>query len=65
MQIASKLNPDDATTLHCLGMWCWAFADMPGWQHTMASYLFATPPTATYRDAEKFFLQAERGDILL
>nr|CAB3244566.1 regulator of microtubule dynamics protein 1-like [Phallusia mammillata] len=62
LQRASELNPKDATTLHCLGMWCFVFADMPGWQRTIASFIFGTPPTSTFPEAAEYFMQAERVD---
>ncbi|CAK8682439.1 unnamed protein product [Clavelina lepadiformis] len=62
LQRATELNPNDATTLHCLGMWCFAFADMPRWQHMIAGMIFGTPPTSNYDEAAEYFMQAERVD---
>uniref|UniRef100_H2Z224 Regulator of microtubule dynamics protein 1 n=1 Tax=Ciona savignyi TaxID=51511 RepID=H2Z224_CIOSA len=62
LERAIELNPSDATTLHCLGMWCFVFADMPWWQHKMAAVIFGTPPSATYKEAAEYFMQAERVD---
>nr|XP_026691043.1 regulator of microtubule dynamics protein 1 [Ciona intestinalis] len=62
LERATELNPSDATTLHCLGMWCFAFADMPWWQHKMAAVIFGTPPSSTYKEAADYFMQAERVD---
>lgn len=59
---AVELNPHDATSIHSLGYWCYVFADMPWYQRKIASVLFATPPTATYEDALRHFLEAEKVD---
>ncbi|KAL5022226.1 hypothetical protein ScPMuIL_001381 [Solemya velum] len=59
---AVELNPRDATSIHSLGYWCYLFADMPWYQRKIAGALFATPPTSTYKEALKYFLQAEAVD---
>lgn len=59
---AIELNPKDATSVHLLGYWCFVFADMPWYQQKIASVLFATPPTSTYKEALDYFLQAEAID---
>ncbi|XP_014679408.1 PREDICTED: regulator of microtubule dynamics protein 1-like isoform X4 [Priapulus caudatus] len=59
---AIALNPQDATSIHSLGYWCFVFADMPWYQRKIASMLFATPPTSTYEEALKYFLDAENVD---
>ena len=42
-------------------MWCYTFADMPGWQRRMAAWLFNTPPSSNYEEALVQFLKAEEG----
>jgi len=59
---AIELNPKDATSIYCLGMWCYTFADMPGWQRRMAAWLFNTPPSSNYEEALVQFLKAEEVD---
>ncbi|GFO20712.1 regulator of microtubule dynamics protein 1-like [Plakobranchus ocellatus] len=59
---ALELNPKDATTMYCLGYWCFLFADMPWYQRKIASVIFATPPTSTYEEALGYFKQAEETD---
>ncbi|XP_013404794.1 regulator of microtubule dynamics protein 1 [Lingula anatina] len=59
---AVELNPKDATSVHSLGYWCFLFADLPWYQQKIASVIFTTPPTSTYEEALKFFLEAERID---
>lgn len=59
---AIELNPRDATTIHSLGYWCFTIADLPWYQRKVASVIFATPPSSTYEEALKYFLDAERED---
>lgn len=59
---AIDLNPSDATTMYCLGYWCFLFADMPWYQRKIASVVFATPPTSTYEEALDYFLKAEKAE---
>jgi len=59
---AIELNPQDSTSMYCLGMWCFLFADM-GWiQRKAASALFASPPTSTYQEALDYFQRADKAD---
>ncbi|CAL1543847.1 unnamed protein product, partial [Lymnaea stagnalis] len=59
---AIELNPKDATTLYCLGYWCFLFADMAWYQRKIASVLFASPPTSTYDEALDYFKKAEEAE---
>ncbi|XP_012945020.1 regulator of microtubule dynamics protein 1 [Aplysia californica] len=59
---AIELNPKDATTMYCLGLWCFLFADMPWYQRKVASVIFASPPTSTYDEALGYFKQAEEAE---
>lgn len=62
LERAIELNPKDATSLHILGYWCFAFAELPWYQRKVAAVIFSTPPTATYEEALEFFLKAEEVD---
>uniref|UniRef100_A0A1A8G8X6 Regulator of microtubule dynamics protein 1 n=1 Tax=Nothobranchius korthausae TaxID=1143690 RepID=A0A1A8G8X6_9TELE len=62
LEKAIKLNPKDATSLHILGFWCFAFAELPWYQRKVAALIFASPPMSTYEEALEFFLQAEQVD---
>ncbi|XP_029313647.1 regulator of microtubule dynamics protein 1 [Cottoperca gobio] len=62
LEKALELNPKDATSLHILGHWCFAFAELPWYQRKVAAVIFSTPPTATYEEALQFFLKAEEVD---
>lgn len=59
MDLAVTLNPNDATTLHMLGEWCYQITEMPWHQRKIAEVLFASPPHSTYEDALEYFLRAE------
>jgi len=60
MQKAVELYPNDATSYHVLGMWCFSFADLPWYQRQIASVVFATPPTSTYDEALTYFEKGEQ-----
>ncbi|XP_076617326.1 regulator of microtubule dynamics protein 1 isoform X2 [Chaetodon auriga] len=62
LEEAIELNPRDATSLHILGYWCFAFAELPWYQRKVAAIIFASPPTSTYEEALEFFLKAEEVD---
>ncbi|XP_006634393.1 regulator of microtubule dynamics protein 1 [Lepisosteus oculatus] len=62
LEKAITLNPKDATSIHILGLWCFAFAELPWYQHKIAAMIFASPPSSTYEEALSFFLRAEEVD---
>ncbi|XP_062336282.1 regulator of microtubule dynamics protein 1 isoform X2 [Osmerus eperlanus] len=62
LERAIELNPKDATSIHIMGHWCFAFAELPWYQRKVAAMIFASPPTATYEEALAFFLKAEEVD---
>lgn len=62
LERAVELNPKDATSLHILGYWCFAFAELPWYQRKLAAVIFASPPQSTYEEALEFFLKAEEVD---
>ncbi|MEQ2187993.1 hypothetical protein GOODEAATRI_010406 [Goodea atripinnis] len=61
LQRSIELNPKDATSLHILGYWCFAFAELPWYQRKVAAVIFSKPPTSTFEEALEFFLKAEEG----
>jgi len=59
------LDPKDAGIHHLLGTWCFTIANV-GWiERKAAATLFATPPTATYTEAEEHLLKAHELDPTL
>ncbi|CAG4965071.1 unnamed protein product [Colias eurytheme] len=61
MELAIKLNPNDATLLHMLGEWCYQVTEVPWHQRKTAETLFAALPHSTYEDALEYFLKAEEA----
>ncbi|XP_014356164.2 regulator of microtubule dynamics protein 1 [Papilio machaon] len=59
MDLAVILNPNDATTFHMLGEWCFQITEMPWHHRRTAEVLFASLPTSNYEDALEYFLKAE------
>jgi hypothetical protein len=57
-----ELNPNDATTQHCMGKWCWSILQIGWLERQAASLLFGTPPTSTYEECEKYLLASEKLD---
>ena len=56
---AIQINPRDPTSKHLLGLWCFTFADMPWYTAKIAAALFATPPSSSYDESLKLFLDGE------
>ncbi|CAK1601928.1 unnamed protein product [Parnassius mnemosyne] len=56
---AVALNPNDATTLHMLGEWCYQLSEMPWHQRKTTELLFYSLPKSSYEDALEYFLKAE------
>eukprot|EP01135_Chromosphaera_perkinsii_P010146 Nk52_evm12s2039 gene=Nk52_evmTU12s2039 len=59
---ALELKPDDATTRHLLGVWCFTFADMAWYERKVAAAIFGEPPAASYEEALGHFETAEKLD---
>jgi tetratricopeptide (TPR) repeat protein len=56
------LNPNDATLHHCLGSWCFTVSNIGFVERSLASVIFATPPTATSEEAEAHLLKCYELD---
>lgn len=54
-ETAVQLNPQDSTTLHLLGRWCFTVADVSWIERKFASTIISEPPSATFKDALKHF----------
>lgn len=62
---AIELNPQDATSQHCMGKWCWSILQI-GWiERQAASLLFGTPPTSTYDECRGYFLASDAIDATI
>jgi len=56
---AASLKPDDATTQHLLGRWCFGVANIGWMERKLASALFATPPQSSFEEALPYFLKCQ------
>jgi len=56
---AIELNPNDATSRHLVGMWCFSFADLAWYERKIAAVVFGSPPESTYEEALGHFEKAE------
>ena len=55
---ALEYKPKDPTTLHMLGRWCYAVANV-GWiERKLAATLFASPPESSFAEAIGYFQKA-------
>lgn len=59
---AAELAPEVAWNHHMLGQWAYAIADLAGYKRVVASFVFATPPTASFEEALAHFVECERRD---
>eukprot|EP00796_Vickermania_ingenoplastis_P012356 gene12356-8483_t len=60
-----ELNPQDPTSFHCMGSWCWSIMQIGWMERTAATVLFGTPPTSSYEDALKYLQESARlGDSI-
>mmetsp|Transcript_27705 Transcript_27705/g.68490 ORF Transcript_27705/g.68490 Transcript_27705/m.68490 type:complete len:324 (+) Transcript_27705:85-1056(+) len=58
-EAAARLAPGDATSRALLGEWCMGVAGLSAITRSVASAIFASPPTATYKEALQHFIAAE------
>lgn len=56
---AIELNPEDPTSRHLIGMWCFSFADLAWYERKIAAVVFGSPPESTYQEALEHFKKAE------
>jgi len=56
---AATLKPDDSTTQHLLGRWCFSVANIGFIERKLASALFATPPESSFQEALGYFLKCQ------
>ncbi|RKY52064.1 MAG: hypothetical protein DRP89_08240 [Candidatus Neomarinimicrobiota bacterium] len=55
---AIELDPDEPGNYHVMGRWHFALADLSWIERQIASIIYATPPKASFEEAEKYFLKA-------
>lgn len=62
---AVELNPKDATSLHCMGNWCFSVVQVGWLERKAAALIFADPPSSTNEECLKYLLaSAEVGDTI-
>eukprot|EP01114_Cavostelium_apophysatum_P022284 TRINITY_DN800_c0_g1_i1.p1 TRINITY_DN800_c0_g1~~TRINITY_DN800_c0_g1_i1.p1 ORF type:complete len:234 (+),score=59.09 TRINITY_DN800_c0_g1_i1:113-814(+) len=59
---ANELKPNDSTTLHLLGRWCFDVSKIGWMERKLAATLFASPPESSYDEALKYFLAAQEAE---
>ncbi|KAL5489617.1 hypothetical protein EMCRGX_G018732 [Ephydatia muelleri] len=57
---AVECNPNDPTSYHLLGVWCYKVAEMPWLQRKLAEVVFTAPPSSSYDEALGHFVKAEQ-----
>lgn len=62
---AIELNPTDATSLHCMGNWCYSVLQVGWLERKAAALIFGEPPSSTYEECLKYLLaSAEAGNTI-
>ncbi|KAI6653495.1 Regulator of microtubule dynamics protein 1 [Oopsacas minuta] len=54
-----KLHPNEPTTLHLLGQWCYSIADISWIERRIIATILATPPDSSFEEALECFKKAE------
>lgn len=54
-----ELHPEDTTTTHLIGRWCFNVASVGWMERKVAQVVFATPPESSYDEALEYFLKAD------
>ncbi|MCH8010515.1 MAG: tetratricopeptide repeat protein [Candidatus Marinimicrobia bacterium] len=56
--IAIELDPEDGGNYHVMGRWHYTLADLSWIERKIASWVYATPPEASFEEARDYFKQA-------
>jgi len=59
---AIELDPEDDTWLHVMGRWHYTLADLSWFKRQIAALIYATPPAASFEEAERYFARAAKLD---
>ncbi|MBL7135201.1 MAG: hypothetical protein ISS81_01245 [Candidatus Marinimicrobia bacterium] len=57
---AIELDPDEPANYHVMGRWHFALSELSWIERQIAAVIYATPPKASFEEAEKFFLKARK-----
>jgi len=55
---AIDLDPEDDGNYHVMGRWHFTLADLNWFERTIAKFVYATPPEATFEEARDYFQKA-------
>ncbi|AYU78250.1 Tetratricopeptide repeat-containing protein [Leishmania donovani] len=62
---AVELNPNDATSLHCMGNWCFKILQIGWLERKAAALILGEPPSSTYEECLGYLLRsAEAGNTI-
>ncbi|KAK7197947.1 Tetratricopeptide repeat [Novymonas esmeraldas] len=62
---AVELNPNDATSLHCMGNWCFKILQIGWLERKAAALVLGEPPSSTYEECLGYLLRsAEAGNTI-
>ncbi|MCH8069436.1 MAG: hypothetical protein IID16_09255 [Candidatus Marinimicrobia bacterium] len=56
--IAIELDPEDGGNYHVMGRWHYTLSDLSWIERKIASWVYATPPEASFEEAREYFNQA-------
>lgn len=56
--IAIELDPEDGGNYHVMGRWHYTLSDLSWIERKIASWVYATPPEASFEEARDYFNQA-------
>lgn len=59
---AIELDPENDSWQHVMGRWHYTLADLNWFERTIASIVYATPPKASFDEAERYFARAAQLD---
>jgi tetratricopeptide (TPR) repeat protein len=59
---AIEMNPKDATSHHCFGVWHWNILQIGMVERGIAAVVFGSPPSTTYEECEKCLLASAELD---
>jgi tetratricopeptide (TPR) repeat protein len=55
---AIELDPEDDGNYHVMGRWHYTLADLSWFERKIASWVYATPPEASFEEARDYFQKA-------
>lgn len=62
---AIELNPNDATSLHCMGSWCYSILQIGWLERKAAALVLGEPPSSSAEECLKYLLRsAEAGNTI-